>query len=65
MLYYFLFSLKFSGYWQVEIEEDSKAYTAFVAQGHGLYEFNVLSFGLCNAPATFQHLADVVFQDIK
>lgn len=55
----------FSGYWQVEIEEESKQYTAFIAQGHGLYEFNVLSFGLCNAPATFQHLADQVFDGMK
>lgn len=55
----------FSGYWQVQIKEDSKQYTAFTVQGHGLYEFNVLSFGLCNAPATFQNLTDKVFQRMK
>ncbi|XP_049824794.1 uncharacterized protein LOC126265925 [Aethina tumida] len=55
----------FSGYWQVKLEEESKQYTAFVAQGHGAYEFNVLSFGLCNAPATFQQLADKVFEGMK
>lgn len=36
----------FSGYWQIGLEEDSKEYTAFIAPGYGLYEFNVLSFGL-------------------
>ena len=55
----------FSGYWQVPVEEKSKPYTAFVAQGHGSYEFNVLPFGLCNGPATFQELADIVFWDMK
>lgn len=55
----------FSGYWQVPMDEASKQYTAFVAQGHGQYECNVLPFGLTNAPATFQHLADQVFQGIK
>lgn len=55
----------FSGYWQIGIKEEHKPYTAFVAQGQGQFEFNVLSFGLCNAPATFQHLADQVFSGMK
>ena len=55
----------FSGFWQVKIKEECKPLTAFQAPGHGLWEFNFMSFGLCNAPATFQQLADQVFQDLK
>ena len=42
-----------SGYWQVEVREEDKEKTAFTSpQGH--FEFQVMPFGLCNAPATFQ-----------
>ena len=52
-----------SGYWQIELEESSKPLTAFPALGK-LYEFNVLSFGLTNAPASFQLFMQRVFDGI-
>jgi len=47
------------GYWQVELEEGSKEKTAFASR-RGLFEFETMPFGLCNAPSTFQRLMDVV-----
>ena len=45
-----------SGYWQVEMEDDCKALTAFTVGPLGFYECERMPFGLTNAPAMFQHL---------
>jgi hypothetical protein len=52
-----------SGYWQVEIQEEDKEKTAFIC-AMGLFEFNVMPFGLSNAPATFQRMMDEVVADM-
>jgi hypothetical protein len=52
-----------SGYWQIEVTEEDKPKTAFNT-GTGLYEFNVLPFGLTGAPATFQRTMDFLFMDV-
>ena len=53
-----------SGYWQVEVAEEHREKTAFCMQ-EGLFEFNVMPFGLCNAPATFQHLMNSILAGLQ
>ena len=43
------------GYWQIEIEESDRIFTAFQAAGE-LYQFKRMAFGLKNAPMTFNRL---------
>ena len=52
-----------SGYWQVLMNESDKEKTAFACH-RGLFEFNVMPFGLSNAPAVFQELMSVVLQGL-
>src|SRR6266498_709103 len=51
-----------SGYWQVEVDENSQDIIAFVILW-GLYQFNVMPFELTNVPATFQRLMNYILHD--
>jgi hypothetical protein len=42
-----------SEFWQIPMDEKDKCKTAFATR-EGLYEFNTMLFGLCNASATFK-----------
>ncbi|UYV84530.1 K02A2.6-like, partial [Cordylochernes scorpioides] len=53
-----------SGYWKIEVDEADRDKTIFITPD-GLYEFLVISFGLCNAPATFERMVDKILRGLK
>ena len=53
-----------SGYWQIGLTELAKIKSAFTVRG-GLYLWNVMLFGLCNAPSTFKRLMESVLQGLQ
>ncbi|PFX17748.1 Retrovirus-related Pol polyprotein from transposon 17.6 [Stylophora pistillata] len=53
-----------SGYWQVEVDVADREKTAFTTR-HGLFEFQVMPIGLCNAPGTLQRLMVFVLAGLQ
>ena len=51
-----------SGYYHIDLSENSKAKMAFITP-FGKYQFEVVPFGLAQAPAYFQQLISMVLQD--
>ena len=52
------------GYWQVPMSENSKIKTAFCTR-RGLFQWNVLPFGVCAGPATFQRMMESILSDLR
>jgi transposase InsO family protein len=53
-----------SGYWQVGLTEAARQKSAFVTR-RGLFLWNVMPFGLCNAPSTFERLMETVLAGLQ
>ena len=53
-----------SGFWQVGLDEQAKEKSAFVTK-RGLFQWNVMPFGMANAPATFERLMDLVLAGLN
>ena len=52
------------GYWCVPLTDRARELSAF-AISKGLFEYNVMPFGMKNAPATFQRLINKVIQGLE
>ena len=53
-----------SGFWQVPLDKSTKSKSAFITH-QGIFEFNRLSFGMVNAPMTFQSLMTKVLKSLN
>ena len=49
-----------TGFWQIQIRKDHRYKTAFIVP-FGQYEWNVMPFGLKNAPSEFQRIMNNIF----
>jgi hypothetical protein len=53
----------YSGYHQMPIHLDNQSKTTFICP-YGTFAYRRMSFGLCNAPASFQRYMMVIFSDL-
>ncbi len=55
----------YSGYCQVDMDQQDIDKTAFVITCQGLFQFTVMPFSLCNAYANFERLMELVLKDLN
>ena len=60
---FFCFLDGYSGYHQIPIHPDDQSKTTFTCP-YGTYAYCRMSFGLCNAPASFQRCMMSIFSDM-
>ena len=60
---YYCFLDGYSGYNQIPIVPEDQEKTTFVSP-YGTFAYRRMPFGLCNAPATFQHWMMTIFSDM-
>ena len=60
---FFCFLDGYSGYHQIPIHPDDQNKTTFTCP-YGMYAYRRMSFGLCNAPASFQRCMMSIFSDM-
>ena len=53
-----------SGFWQLKVHPESREKTDFITPD-GLWQFKKMPFGLCNSPASFQRMMDIVLSGQK
>ena len=52
-----------SAYWQVRVNEQDRKKTAFITR-YGLFEHVRMGFGLCNGPATYSRVMNLVLRNL-
>jgi hypothetical protein len=60
---FFYFLYEYSGYYQILIHSDDQSKTTFTCP-YGTYAYSRMSFGLCNALASFQRCMMSIFSDM-
>nr|GEY72695.1 putative reverse transcriptase domain-containing protein [Tanacetum cinerariifolium] len=60
---YYCFLDGFSGYFQISIDPKDQEKTTFTCP-YGTFAYKRMSFGLCNAPGTFQRCMMAIFHDM-
>ncbi|GJV37526.1 reverse transcriptase domain-containing protein [Tanacetum coccineum] len=60
---YYCFLDGFSGFFQIPIDPEDQEKTTFTCP-YGTFAYKRMSFGLCNAPATFQRCMTAIFHDM-